>query len=737
LFALRTPAAAQTTYTWNGGGANGNWSTAANWGGTAPVSSLTDTIIALAGATNTSTTIDASYGATLQIRGLSFAAGASPFTVASAGPVLEIGADGITGLGGTSNHTISAPIRLGANQTWSLAGTNGRIIASGPVDLGSRTLTFGATGATWFVEVQGVVSGTGQLVVRGRTVLQAANTYSGGTLIDGGFGLQIASAASLGTGLVDLKGNSFITVTAAGDTTIVGGLAVNNVASNDINRLQVNNAQATIRLPAGGLSGSGTFSREGTGTFILTGANPFSGTLVTGTGGRMELIDAGGGASMNASSYSIFASVFRVGPGAVLLNNRPVIVDLDGRIEFEQSQTLSGISVGQSTSPISPNTALIAPNVTLTVNGGINTSYGTLTANITGFLVSGFNKTTAGTLVMSGNSNFTGQTTISAGVLSIDTIANAGSPSAIGSSNALAMGANSTLRYTGASAATDRTLTISSTVAQPATIEVTDAATVLIWNAPVNIGNNRGFTKAGAGTLLLTTPSGTTLGTTTVSGGTLTVTGTGALSTASTTVQTGATLSGRLTSAGANLNLNGGVTINAGGTLRAGTGGSADVFGMGSATFAAGSTFIVTATGGAAPAASLLATEGGGAASVNFLTVAGNPITLRIEKGEGDEFLPGVPITLEIVNTNLQTGGLFPNLVRRQFGAFVFNANEWNFQTIGFDIVPGSASLITDPDQTTLSVQFTPVPEPTSILALTAASGLIAAARRRMTRHVK
>jgi fibronectin-binding autotransporter adhesin len=388
-----------------------------------------------------------------------------------------------------------------------------------------------------------------------------------------------------------------------------------------------------------------------------------------------------------------------------------------------------GLTVAQD----SALNAVIAPDVTLTISGAIRSGGGTLNANITGNLATGFTKFGADTLVMSGNSDFTGQFSITGGVLSINTIANGGQASAMGASSEIAMSADSTLRYTGASATTDRKVTINSLTGHPATIDVANAATVLTWTGPVNLSNNMEFAKAGPGTLVLTKTSDSSLGTATVAGGTLVVTGTGGLRTTSTVVKTGATIAGKLVGFGANLNLAGGVTIESGGTLRAGTGGSTDHFGVGSATFASGSTFVVTADGGATPTSSRLTTEGGGAATVNFATNPANPITLRIEKGAGASFADNSLVTLEIVHTNQLTGGFFPNKVLRQGSPFVYDANDWRFETVGFDIVPGSASLITDANKTTLSVQFTVTPEPSSILALAAAGLALTLLRRRLT----
>ncbi|MCX8497218.1 MAG: hypothetical protein ORN51_13640, partial [Akkermansiaceae bacterium] len=50
---LASPSALAAPRTWNGGGANNNWSPAANWGGTAPVAGDT---LTFAGTTRSSST---------------------------------------------------------------------------------------------------------------------------------------------------------------------------------------------------------------------------------------------------------------------------------------------------------------------------------------------------------------------------------------------------------------------------------------------------------------------------------------------------------------------------------------------------------------------------------------------------------------------------------------------------------------------------------------------------------
>ncbi len=62
--AVVASAQAQTTYTWNGGGANNNWSTGNNWvSGTAPTSSLTLTNLEFAGSTRPDTVTNSAFSA--------------------------------------------------------------------------------------------------------------------------------------------------------------------------------------------------------------------------------------------------------------------------------------------------------------------------------------------------------------------------------------------------------------------------------------------------------------------------------------------------------------------------------------------------------------------------------------------------------------------------------------------------------------------------------------------------
>src|SRR5437773_10573336 len=74
-------ASAQSSFTWNGGGTDNNWTTAANWGGTAPGSP--QAILNFAGSTKTSNTNNFSAGSAGYR--ILFNSGASSFTLGGNG----------------------------------------------------------------------------------------------------------------------------------------------------------------------------------------------------------------------------------------------------------------------------------------------------------------------------------------------------------------------------------------------------------------------------------------------------------------------------------------------------------------------------------------------------------------------------------------------------------------------------------------------------------------------------
>ena len=157
LCGVAMPSLTAATATWTGLGANDLWTTAANWqGGVAPVAG--DDLV-FAGATRL--TPSNNFVANTSFNSVTFAAGASAFTVGGAGITL---AGNITN-NSASTQTISVPMAL--NVAISTVSGSSAIVLSGIISEigGARGITKTETGSLTF-------SGT--------------NTYSGTTRISAG-----------------------------------------------------------------------------------------------------------------------------------------------------------------------------------------------------------------------------------------------------------------------------------------------------------------------------------------------------------------------------------------------------------------------------------------------------------------------------------------------------------------------------------------------------------------------
>ncbi|CAM8625383.1 Autotransporter-associated beta strand repeat [Candidatus Methylacidiphilaceae bacterium] len=262
--------------TWDGGGANGNWTTAANWvGDVAPVGGSTDDL-SFAGTIQTSTINNFANGT--DFRNLTFDATAGAFTLAGTSRLDLFGS--ITNLS-ANLQTISLPLYLqnlntayavntgsGAGMTISgvIAGNTGAVLTK----LGSSTLT-----------------------------LSAANTLAGGfDVAQGTLKMGNANANAYGSG----KGN----------------LSISNGAVFDVNGLAVRN---------NGLNGAGTIlnSAAGNGSFQFgennTGGN-FSGNFTNTGAGSLALTKVGTGTVILSGQMSgNMGSALTISGGQLTLSN--------------------------------------------------------------------------------------------------------------------------------------------------------------------------------------------------------------------------------------------------------------------------------------------------------------------------------------------------------------------------------------------------------------------------------
>ncbi|MBV9550623.1 MAG: autotransporter-associated beta strand repeat-containing protein, partial [Alphaproteobacteria bacterium] len=541
--------------------------------------------------------------------------------------------------GAAGTFSPNSAISLASGATLDLNSFNqtvGSITGAGNVTLGSAALT--VNGGNSFA---GVISGTGSLVKAnsGTLILTGVNTYTGGTTINSGNTLQLGSGSTSGsilgnvtdngtlivnrsdgytfagvisgTGALTQQGTGTLILTGAntysGSTIIsagtlqigsggTGGSILGNITDNGALAF---NRSDTITF-AGIVSGTGSLAQAGTGATLLTGTNTYSGgttisagTLQIGNGGTSGSIvgnvaDNAALAFNRSDNITIGSVVSGTGSLTKLGNN---VLTLTGTNTYTGGTIISagtlqigaGTAAGAITGNVTDNATLVFMRPDAQTFAGIISGSGAVTDN------------SAGALTLTGNSTFTGSTTINA--VAILNIGNGGASGMVASditdNGKLVFNRSGTVTYAGVISGTGSftdagagilILTGNSTVSGGVTINsgatlqygnggtsggitgniVDNGALIINRSDPINassvVSGTGSFTQAGTGTLTLTGNS-TYSGATTVAAGTLSVNGSIANS-SGVTVASGGTLGGTGTVAS--------TTIQSGGTLAPG-----------------------------------------------------------------------------------------------------------------------------------------------------------------------
>ncbi len=230
---------------------------------------------------------------------------------------------------------------------------------------GNGTLSVTNYGAlTYTVNVnKAVVDGaSGSLAVstnQGDLHFCEANTYSGGTTITGGK-LTTHDAAALGSGSVVLTG---------GTLALASGLSINNLSGSagtvDMGANALHITQTEAGSYAGGLSGTGTLTKDGAAALSLTGTGLAAGTLVVEQGvlnvaditlsGALDMNLAEGatlnisnltmeeGSSLVYTGMSNYASIGNVS-GSLILNLDAVMDQLTEAGSYDLGLNLSNVA---------------------------------------------------------------------------------------------------------------------------------------------------------------------------------------------------------------------------------------------------------------------------------------------------------------------------------------------------------------------------------------------------------
>lgn len=539
------------TLTWTGAGGDGSVTTAANWSpGQAPVTG--DSII-FAGAVSLSPQLSSS----LSLATISFASGASAFTLGGAGTYTLTSATAITN--NSSNlETINNKITLGIDQTWNAA--SGDLSFGGAVNTNGSMLTIsGAYNTT----ISSIISGSGGLTKSGTGTLtlsgSAANTFTGTMSVNGGTvvlaktsGNAIAGLLTIGDGVgtdtVQLAAsnqinNKALTINssgvldlnnysdAVGTLTMTGGSVTTGTGLLTLGGNITTNASASSATIAGNLdlganrtftvadgaaaddlivsaninSSSANLTKSGTGTLVLSGSNILHGVAVTA--GVLSLRSSG---ALGLTSPVVSAGAAIQLQSGISLTNTFTLngsgIANDGALRnVSGNNTVSGgITLGSS-STIGSDAG------TLTLSGALNGGgggksfdfVGAGNTTVTGVISNNGSVTMDGTgvLTLSGTNTYSGGSFIDSGTVAINSASSLGATTSGVTINAGVLEATATFT-------TSRLITLANAAS---TIMVDPSQTYTVSSA---ISGTGALTKTGSGTLTLS-------GTNTYSGGTV------------------------------------------------------------------------------------------------------------------------------------------------------------------------------------------------------------------------
>lgn len=359
-------------------------------------------------------------------------------------------------------------------------------------------------------------------------------------------------AGTLGTGLVNLNNDSTdINVNnltfATGGYNIAGpgsGTAKLNL-SGTAPVIDTGSVTATI---SAGIIGSAGLTKSGTGTLTLSGANTFTGKTIISAGtvsintiGSVGAVSSSLGAPVDATSGTIDLGGTLIYTGGTKTSDRVFDLTATGTIRNDGGGTLTlsgGITSVNKKINFRGTGSMTVSGVIATGNGQVyRTEYGTLTLN-------------------NAANSFAGAVTVAQGTVSVNSISDVGTPSALGQGTSIILGQTSNpgggkLSFTGTSGGScDRSITINSNyVNDGGTIENTVAGQTLTLTGPVGVGvgsaastvlllsgagdgelageisgTGLAISKSGGGTWTLSGANSYT-GSTTVSGGTLVLDG--------------------------------------------------------------------------------------------------------------------------------------------------------------------------------------------------------------------
>lgn len=409
------------TNTWTGSAGGTDWITAANWGGTAPVSGVATFLnFTSANASPSNTLTNTLTTSSFIIGNITFEAGAPSYTMT--GNTFRLNANGVAGNGIINNsgtlQTFNTPIFLGNNATVSGASVTinsltvfnasrvltNNVSAGSSLTLGSvslsdavvaaRTLTVSGSGNTLFSGTISNGSATaGSLTFNathtGTATINAANTYTGATTLSAG-SFVLGNDAAFGTGTLAVNGANISgsgarllsnTTTLGGDNTFSGA---NNIEFNGTVTATGNRTISNVLSGGAVLTFSNTFALSSNAANNLvtlngSGTTVISGVISSGTGGAAtpSLAYSGTGGTLILSGNNTYTGTTAINAGTLLVQNTAGSATGSGPVTLADGATLGGDGTiaGNLTANgnLTPGTASDS-TVTLNLNGNVSMS---------------------------------------------------------------------------------------------------------------------------------------------------------------------------------------------------------------------------------------------------------------------------------------------------------------------------------------------------------------------------
>lgn len=465
LGALWFPTAVGYAQAWTGGGADSNFSTAANWSPVATPVNDGSADLVFSGSTKLSPNVDAAWS----VDSIAFSSTAGNFSIG--GSPLTIGTEGITDNASKVGNPPSmeaidiSTIQLSASQTWEVTNSSSELFIgafASNIPNNGNTVTIAGTGE---VIVDGTISGSGGITVDSGAIDmgEQSQTFTGALVVNGGF-VNIRNAAELGSsaGAIDLNGGLLSFDQAVdGPVTIMRSVNIGTTGG------FIAGSGSESPVFASAITGPGTLTLENAGSITLaSAANSYSGgtviksaaTLICTTSSLQGNVTGSSGTlDFNQNFNGTYSGNLTGGPSAAV--GLTVVVDGQGIISLSGNNSYFGLTQINGSlkllgsAALSPNAEvqISSPTGVLNLNnfnatcadlngpGSILLGSATLTTggdnaslyyegSISG--TGGFTKVGTGTLTLTGNESFGGVTTVAAGTLNVmGSLANNGSNS--------------------------------------------------------------------------------------------------------------------------------------------------------------------------------------------------------------------------------------------------------------------------------------------------------------------